>query len=518
VTFLDPSRSHALCKQAAGLLVAAAVWGAPAALAEPFAFVTGDLGTLGGIAQADALFLVDLATAEAVFIGRVEDDTTPGLFYGSLGGLAIEPSTGRLYTISDSTGDAFLNVDPETARATAVAALNQGGTPFASITGFGLGFDAMGTLYMSSNFRLAELDPSDANVLDILVGGGATSPNNSEALATDDTHIWMLKENGSDHELVRVEKVAPGDPIPPTFFTSIGTLTPAISNADPGLDMAPDGVLWGVTRRTSSGLVGSQLFQIDKTTAVVSGMTLLTVPATSQVIRNARSIAIVGDVRVAFGSGNPWLAGMPDGSTDNGSDLAPDQSPRRVLVVDVSGLSTIGFSATGGANIVPGCPVPASFPECLPPDGDPNDVGPHTATPDGASNGIGNLVGPYAALVGVFLDGAQPDSSPAPPGLDFSSSGLGKDFIQLYPSLKQPFFIGDGSTSALQTQVFHVPPGATRLYLGVHDGTGWFNNSGQLEVEIIPNPSVTKLPVLAPAVGLLLAATLLLAGRRAGSS
>jgi hypothetical protein len=92
--------------------------------------------------------------------------------------------------------------------------------------------------------------------------------------------------------------------------------------------------------------------------------------------------------------------------------------------------------------------------------------------------------------VGVFLDASDPNLSVVPPGLDFSPTGRGTDFARLRPGLKQPFFIGDGLTSSMETQLFAVPSGATRLYLGTHDGTGWTNNSGALAVAImIPEPA-----------------------------
>jgi hypothetical protein len=44
-----------------------------ATLAEPFAYVAGDLATsnVSSIVQSDSLFLVDLATGEAVTVGQI---------------------------------------------------------------------------------------------------------------------------------------------------------------------------------------------------------------------------------------------------------------------------------------------------------------------------------------------------------------------------------------------------------------------------------------------------------------
>jgi hypothetical protein len=69
-------------------------------------------------------------------------------------------------------------------------------------------------------------------------------------------------------------------------------------------------------------------------------------------------------------------------------------------------------------------------------------------------------------LVGVFLDDSEP-VDPAPPRIDFTGwSGL---FNELTPELRQVFFIGDGLADNAVPQVFYVPDGATRLYLGFAD-------------------------------------------------
>lgn len=79
-------------------------------------------------------------------------------------------------------------------------------------------------------------------------------------------------------------------------------------------------------------------------------------------------------------------------------------------------------------------------------------------------------------LVGVFLSDAEP-LPPAPPRLDASNSNA---LTQFSPQLDQVFFIGNGRNAAGQTQVFSIPTGATRLYLGFAETQG-FNTS-------IPNP------------------------------
>ena len=63
----------------------------------------------------------------------------------------------------------------------------------------------------------------------------------------------------------------------------------------------------------------------------------------------------------------------------------------------------------------------------------------------------------------------------------------------------------------MQTQIFAVPQNATRLYLGTHDGTGWFNNTGRLDVTVTAIPAVA-VPLLQQGVALGMAALIAFAG------
>ncbi len=177
------------------------------------------------------------------------------------------------------------------------------------------------------------------------------------------------------------------------------------------------------------------------------------------------------------GASDPWLAGMPDGATASSGDVAPDQSPA-LATASVSGC-TLTFSVTGGVHFDPGCP-----PACTGPDGMVGG-GAHAA---GAENGISSTVAPWNALMGVFVGSDPPNLTAPPDSLDFLSGA--RDFAHLEPELKQVFFIGDGLTGEGlgATQTFLVPEGATRLYLGTMDGSGWFNNSGSFDVRVYSAP------------------------------
>ena len=103
-----------------------------------------------------------------------------------------------------------------------------------------------------------------------------------------------------------------------------------------------------------------------------------------------------------------------------------------------------------------------------------------------------------ATLVGVFLDDSEP-TNPAPASLDFSDAGvIGHGFTSLAPQLRQVFFIGDGltGTGSGSSQIFVVPPTATRFALGLLDIL-YNDNSGSFAATFtisplpqIPSPSI----------------------------
>ena len=94
-----------------------------------------------------------------------------------------------------------------------------------------------------------------------------------------------------------------------------------------------------------------------------------------------------------------------------------------------------------------------------------------------SENGISNIHAPINSVIGVFLDDSKPSTTSAPDPLDFSTSDS-RDFKSLSPKLKQPFFIGDGRTSAGEVQQFVPPTGSTRLFICTMDEYEWSNNQG----------------------------------------
>ena len=116
-------------------------------------------------------------------------------------------------------------------------------------------------------------------------------------------------------------------------------------------------------------------------------------------------------------------------------------------------------------------------------------------------DGISGYIGPQGPLVGVFLDDSIPSSGPAPATLDFSTSGIGIDFLSLMPELGQVFYIGDGITGGGEFQTFIAPTGTTRLFLGIPDGFGFVglpgaydDNDGSYRVRI----GINEIPTAAP--------------------
>jgi hypothetical protein len=181
-----------------------------------------------------------------------------------------------------------------------------------------------------------------------------------------------------------------------------------------------------------------------------------------------------------------------------------------------AGLSTPVAPAGGGAGVLP---VFISLPPVAPglqfqasgtytfdsgyhvvgPDGNTGDWSPMNINSYG---GISGYYGPGAPLCGVFLTGKAPQL-PAPATLDFTGNNQLPDFLTLSPAIGQVFFIGDGlAYGSGAIQIFIVPTGATRLFLGIPDcfnavgDPGWYgDNIGSLTVTVtvIPEPASVAL-------------------------
>lgn len=237
------------------------------------------------------------------------------------------------------------------------------------------------------------------------------------------------------------------------------------------------------------------------------------VPLLSQMIgggertitRSAVARAIVTETEVVSPSqGNIWLAGMPyntqitnlqgnatryDNSGNNGNRK---QRPEEVSltnlglepgdVVSFEGLSGVGSNGGGSSNTGPDGQT-SRVPVTL---GNAN----ASTIPTNSVNGIANVRAPLAACMAVFLGDGQPDSSPAPTCLDFGLHTQ-RDYLNISPELKQPFFVGDGKTSWGEVQYIRIPTGATRIFLGMMDAWQWNDNTGNFRLKFYRGRTVT---------------------------
>ncbi len=162
------------------------------------------------------------------------------------------------------------------------------------------------------------------------------------------------------------------------------------------------------------------------------------------------------------GTSDPWLAGMPTGSTASCGlsggqcDVAPAEAPPPIAV---AAGSTLSITATGLECYGPVPPCAATGP-----DGNPSVPTPHV---NGAQNGLSTITAPANALLGVFLGPNQPSLMPPPTQLGSNTA----------PVLQQVFLIGSSSRVT-------VPAEATRLCFGPMDGFGWYDNYGSFTVTI----------------------------------
>lgn len=143
---------------------------------------------------------------------------------------------------------------------------------------------------------------------------------------------------------------------------------------------------------------------------------------------------------------------------------------------------------------------------------DPDGVGAAVTTSSTTSyNGLSGITSPGAGeLVGVFETATEP-SGAGPASLDFTT--VGTSFSSFSPLLNQVFYIGDGLTGDKtgSIQIFNVPTGATRLFLGISDAPGYNGSPGSYSDNsgtFVATFSVVPEPGTYAAVGLGLALVL----------
>lgn len=199
--------------------------------------------------------------------------------------------------------------------------------------------------------------------------------------------------------------------------------------------------------------------------------------------------------------GNLWLAGTPNKTTitnlqgnpsrydNSGTKKKPKQRPQVVLLSDLGLVpgDTVSFEGLSGqANNGAGASNTG-------PDGNTGwnvalgNASPSSA-PNNSVNGISNVRAPISACMAVFLDDSP--GSVAPASLDFGTAAS-RDYLQLNPELQQTFFVGDGKTSLGEVQRIKIPPGATRIYLGMMDAWQWNDNNGSFNLKFYRSTTVS---------------------------
>jgi RHS repeat-associated protein len=268
----------------------------------------------------------------------------------------------------------------------------------------------------------------------------------------------------------------------------------ANSHEAPRLAARVNGQVIGSTLSLSDvGLNGWKRFlgtlQANSNTTLVEIVLLGSTTAPNPGLGGAENVVGIDDVLflssssrrvVVSGKANPYLAGMPDGSTAFGG-TAPAASPPSVAV---AAGQVLRFSATGHT-------IADGFFSSRSPDGLVY-ISTGLVT-QSALNGISQFSGPhYGSLLGVFLDDNSPAGQSPPVALDFRATGNvldGINYSSLQPAIRQVFFIGDGRTADGVEQSITVPPGATRLFFANSSTSNWNNNSGDFEVQVFDSIS-----------------------------
>lgn len=182
---------------------------------------------------------------------------------------------------------------------------------------------------------------------------------------------------------------------------------------------------------------------------------------------------------------NMYLAGMPAGTSNSFGDTTTNATPYTITSISVvPGTYVSVTSPAGTTSIVPGTTPYVNA------DGEASRLLHHRENYDGSDwgigpeNGIGDAIVPAGTMTGMFLTDDAPTVGATPATVDWSSASARDQATYASLQLKSPFPIGDGKTSGGTVQKFLVPPGATRMFLSVWDGTASNNNGGTLTATI----------------------------------
>jgi Flp pilus assembly protein TadG len=179
-----------------------------------------------------------------------------------------------------------------------------------------------------------------------------------------------------------------------------------------------------------------------------------------------------------------YLAGMPSGSTATGGDDTSNAAAYQVPSIPVTPGTWISFTNITGTTCVSPGGTPNSGPAGL--SSYPCYCGQSwNNSPDSPTtqNGIADAYIDDSATTGLFLGANAPNTTTAPSTtVDWTQTSQNNQATYSNLTTQQPFMIGTGSTtgSTVTVKQFLVPPGATRLFLGIWDGYEYNNNTGSL--------------------------------------
>lgn len=190
---------------------------------------------------------------------------------------------------------------------------------------------------------------------------------------------------------------------------------------------------------------------------------------------------------------NPYLAGMPPGTTNLSGDDFSNSAPCQVVAIPVTPGTYLTFTnVTGSTNVLPGYVAnggPAGLSSYAVHHGQNYN---QSIDFSGPENGIADAIMPESAVMGLFLDDNAPNTTAAPSSVvDWTNPAVSNQDTYTNLELKAPFMIGDGTTSGGVTQRFLVPPGATRFYIAIWDGIAYYNNTGSFSATVTVQQQVT---------------------------
>jgi hypothetical protein len=184
------------------------------------------------------------------------------------------------------------------------------------------------------------------------------------------------------------------------------------------------------------------------------------------------------------------LAGAPAGARIVRPYSERDQAPA-CAAVEISGITfTTGALVTFAAN---GVTTNGNFPDA-PTRSDISaegyvELGGRTVGTDYGTDprpwGMGSIIAPLNGLIGVFLSDEAPKQ--VPPDARQVTPQVRSERVQR-PQLREPFYIGNGTTPSGDVREVYVPIGARRLFLGIMSGEN-SSASGALQVTCTISPA-----------------------------